>query len=82
MIAPHLDDVQRYTERSRGVEKVVELLAHDLGTADLAEENALVDQEAATSGRGLLLMSEMVRAWGVRELNEGGKITWAKLLPE
>ncbi|MFV2171612.1 ATP-binding protein [Actinomadura sp. LOL_016] len=37
---------------------------------------------AATSGRGLLLISEMVRAWGVRELNEGGKITWAKLLPE
>ncbi|WP_218040173.1 ATP-binding protein [Actinomadura sp. WMMB 499] len=34
---------------------------------------------AATSGRGLLLMSEIVQAWGVRELNEGGKITWAKL---
>ncbi|XRQ12223.1 ATP-binding protein [Actinomadura welshii] len=34
---------------------------------------------AASSGRGLLLMSELVEAWGVRPLNEGGKITWAKL---
>ncbi|MFD0899762.1 ATP-binding protein [Actinomadura sediminis] len=37
---------------------------------------------AGTSGRGLLLMSELVPAWGVRELNEGGKITWAKLPAE
>nr|WP_158079177.1 ATP-binding protein [Actinomadura sp. CNU-125] len=35
---------------------------------------------AATSGRGLLLVSELVHSWGVRELNEGGKATWAKLL--
>ena len=34
---------------------------------------------AASSGRGLLLMAELVEAWGVRPLNEGGKITWAKL---
>lgn len=37
---------------------------------------------AGTSGRGLLLMSELVHAWGVRELNEGGKVTWAKLPAE
>ncbi|WP_051300896.1 ATP-binding protein [Actinomadura rifamycini] len=30
-----------------------------------------------TSGRGLLLMSEMVRAWGTRPITEGGKIVWA-----
>lgn len=34
---------------------------------------------AATSGRGLMLVAELVRAWGVRPLNEGGKVTWAKL---
>jgi anti-sigma regulatory factor (Ser/Thr protein kinase) len=34
---------------------------------------------AATSGRGLLLLAELVRQWGVRPLNEGGKVTWAKL---
>jgi two-component sensor histidine kinase len=33
----------------------------------------------ATCGRGLLLVAELVRAWGVRPLNEGGKVTWAKL---
>lgn len=37
------------------------------------------DNYAATSGRGLLLMSELVRDWGIRPLNEGGKVTWAKL---
>lgn len=34
---------------------------------------------AAVSGRGLQLMAELVREWGVRPLNEGGKIVWAKL---
>lgn len=34
---------------------------------------------AATSGRGLLLMAELVNGWGVRPLDEGGKATWAKL---
>lgn len=34
---------------------------------------------AATSGRGLLLLSEMVGTWGVRPLSEGGKVAWAKL---
>ncbi|GAA1866726.1 ATP-binding protein [Actinomadura bangladeshensis] len=34
---------------------------------------------AAVSGRGLQLMVELVREWGVRPLNEGGKIVWAKL---
>ncbi|MEV5824652.1 ATP-binding protein [Spirillospora sp. NPDC052242] len=32
-----------------------------------------------TSGRGLLLVSGLVHSWGVRELNEGGKVAWAKL---
>ncbi|MFA1546384.1 ATP-binding protein [Actinomadura chokoriensis] len=35
--------------------------------------------QAATSGRGLLLMAQLVQAWGVRPLNEGGKVTWARL---
>jgi anti-sigma regulatory factor (Ser/Thr protein kinase) len=37
------------------------------------------EDHAATSGRGLLLMAEIVHGWGVRPLNEGGKVTWAKL---
>jgi anti-sigma regulatory factor (Ser/Thr protein kinase) len=37
------------------------------------------ENHAATSGRGLMLMADLVRAWGVRPLNEGGKIVWAKL---
>lgn len=32
----------------------------------------------ATSGRGLLLMAELVHDWGVRPLHEEGKITWAR----
>lgn len=32
----------------------------------------------ATSGRGLLLMTELVHDWGVRPLNEEGKIVWAR----
>lgn len=32
----------------------------------------------ATSGRGLQLMAELVHDWGVRPLNEGGKVVWAK----
>ncbi|MEU8345021.1 ATP-binding protein [Spirillospora sp. NPDC048832] len=34
---------------------------------------------AATTGRGLLLVTQLVRAWGVRPLIEGGKVAWAKL---
>ncbi|WP_067450500.1 ATP-binding protein [Actinomadura macra] len=37
------------------------------------------ESPGATSGRGLRLVAEVVEAWGVRPLNEGGKVTWAKL---
>ncbi|WP_433465420.1 ATP-binding protein [Spirillospora sp. CA-128828] len=37
------------------------------------------ENHAATSGRGLMLMAQLVQAWGVRPLNEGGKVTWVKL---
>ncbi|TDC85869.1 ATP-binding protein [Actinomadura sp. 7K507] len=33
---------------------------------------------AAESGRGLLLMEALVRRWGTRPLNEGGKVVWAE----
>jgi anti-sigma regulatory factor (Ser/Thr protein kinase) len=33
---------------------------------------------AATSGRGLMLMSQLVHTWGARPITEGGKIVWAK----
>lgn len=32
----------------------------------------------ATSGRGLPLMAQLVHDWGVRPLNEGGKVVWAR----
>ncbi|MEU8801287.1 ATP-binding protein [Spirillospora sp. NPDC048819] len=32
----------------------------------------------ATSGRGLLLMSQLVHDWGTRPITEGGKIVWAR----
>ncbi|WP_433229399.1 ATP-binding protein [Actinomadura formosensis] len=32
----------------------------------------------ATSGRGLLLMEQLVHDWGVRPLYEEGKIVWAR----
>ncbi|RFS86345.1 ATP-binding protein [Actinomadura spongiicola] len=35
--------------------------------------------ENAGSGRGLFLISMLVRDWGVRPISEGGKIVWAEL---
>jgi hypothetical protein len=32
----------------------------------------------ALGGRGLLLMAQLVHDWGVRPLNEEGKIVWAR----
>jgi anti-sigma regulatory factor (Ser/Thr protein kinase) len=48
---------------------------------DAGEGRPVVQAEdhAAVSGRGLLLVAELVHAWGVRPLNEGGKVTWAAL---
>lgn len=48
---------------------------------DAGEGRPVVQPEnlGRTSGRGLLLMAELVHEWGVRPLNEGGKVTWAKL---
>lgn len=46
------------------------------------ESNALPrvqrENDDAESGRGLLLMEQLVHDWGVRPLNEEGKITWAR----
>ena len=33
------------------------------------------------SGRGLLLIQGLVRRWGTRPLNEGGKVVWAEIDP-
>ncbi|WUH96620.1 ATP-binding protein [Spirillospora sp. NBC_00431] len=37
------------------------------------------EDDSSTSGRGLHLVARLVHEWGVRPLNEGGKVTWAKL---
>lgn len=40
----------------------------------------VVREESAhlTCGRGLLLMVQLVRDWGVRTVDEGGKVVWAR----
>jgi anti-sigma regulatory factor (Ser/Thr protein kinase) len=37
------------------------------------------ENHAAESGRGLLLMEQLVTRWGVRPLSEGGKVVWAEI---
>lgn len=37
------------------------------------------EDDAAESGRGLLMVSLLVDEWGVRALDGGGKVTWARL---
>ncbi|MEU5988808.1 ATP-binding protein [Spirillospora sp. NPDC047418] len=36
------------------------------------------EDDYAEGGRGLLLMEQLVHDWGVRPLNEEGKIIWAR----
>lgn len=36
------------------------------------------EDHGATSGRGLLLMAQLVHDWGVRPLDGEGKVTWAR----
>ncbi|MFC5747072.1 ATP-binding protein [Actinomadura rugatobispora] len=36
------------------------------------------EDHEATCGRGLLLVTELVHDWGVRPLNEEGKVIWAR----
>ncbi|MEV3920424.1 ATP-binding protein [Actinomadura coerulea] len=48
---------------------------------DAGEHRPMIkpQDDAALSGRGLQIISEMAKTWGVRSLNEGGKAVWAKL---
>lgn len=36
------------------------------------------EDHGATSGRGLLLMAQLVHDWGVQPLDGEGKVTWAR----
>jgi anti-sigma regulatory factor (Ser/Thr protein kinase) len=47
----------------------------DEGTAFPIVQGENADAE---SGRGLLLMAQLVHDWGVRPLNEEGKVVWAR----
>ena len=53
---------------------VVEVWDGGAGRSEIQAEDG-----AATCGRGLLLMAELVDDWGVRPLDEGGKVVWARL---
>lgn len=48
---------------------------------DCSDELPVVQDEddTAESGRGLLMLSLLVQDWGVRSLEGGGKVTWARL---
>lgn len=47
---------------------------------DQGEKMPIVKDEdlSALNGRGLLLMAQLVKDWGIRPTIEGGKIVWAK----
>ncbi|WP_433228120.1 ATP-binding protein [Actinomadura formosensis] len=66
--------VVRVFRDERDGRPVVEVWDAGEGRPEIQPENC-----ADVSGRGLLLMAELVHDWGVRPLNEGGKVTWAKL---
>ncbi|WUH99770.1 ATP-binding protein [Spirillospora sp. NBC_00431] len=53
---------------------VVEVWDAGEGRPEVQPEDA-----GALCGRGLGLMAELVHDWGVRPLNEGGKVVWATL---
>ncbi|MFI8546563.1 ATP-binding protein [Spirillospora sp. NPDC077959] len=53
-------------------------LVHTEGGAEGGVEGG-AEGDLAESGRGLLMMSLLVQAWGVRTLAGGGKVTWARL---
>ncbi|WP_171064290.1 ATP-binding protein [Actinomadura soli] len=36
------------------------------------------EDQGATNGRGLLLVVQLVHDWGVRSLNEEGKVVWVR----
>ncbi|MFF5258617.1 ATP-binding protein [Actinomadura viridis] len=64
---------------------VARILAGDgWGVIEVQDESdglPVVRPESATaeSGRGLLMLAMLVRAWGVRALRGGGKVVWARL---
>ncbi|TMR40770.1 ATP-binding protein [Actinomadura geliboluensis] len=66
--------VVRVFRDGRDGRPVVEVRDDGEGRPEIQPENY-----AASSGRGLLLVAELVHDWGVRPLDEGGKVTWAKL---
>ncbi|MFC5750592.1 ATP-binding protein [Actinomadura rugatobispora] len=53
---------------------VIEVWDRGVESPELQPEN-----HTAESGRGLLLMDQLVVRWGVRPLSEGGKVVWAEI---
>ncbi|RKS79028.1 histidine kinase-like protein [Actinomadura pelletieri DSM 43383] len=55
----------------------------DLAVIEVWDEGAALpvvreEDHGAVSGRGLLLVVQLVHDWGVRPLNEEGKVVWAR----
>ncbi|MER6814648.1 ATP-binding protein [Spirillospora sp. NPDC000708] len=54
----------------------IEVWDQGAGTPEVRPENY-----EATSGRGLLMLAQLVQDWGVRPLVEEGKVVWAAYAP-
>ncbi|MEU6745632.1 ATP-binding protein [Actinomadura nitritigenes] len=54
----------------------IEVWDQGAGTPEVRPEN-----HDATSGRGLLMLAQLVQDWGVRPLVEEGKVVWAAYAP-
>ncbi|URN09153.1 ATP-binding protein [Actinomadura madurae] len=65
--------VVRVVRDERDGRPVVEVWDGGVERPEVRPEN-----HAATSGRGLVLVSQLAIEWGTRPLLESGKITWAK----
>ncbi|WP_285694689.1 ATP-binding protein [Actinomadura sp. NBRC 104412] len=64
--------VRAFLDEGKGA-VMVEVWDQGAGMPVVRTENV-----GATSGRGLLMMSRLVREWGTRPITEGGKIVWAR----
>ncbi|TYB48631.1 ATP-binding protein [Actinomadura chibensis] len=65
--------VVRVVRDGRDGRPVIEVQDDGAGRPEVQPENC-----AATSGRGLLMVSLLALDWGTRLVPDGGKVTWAK----
>jgi anti-sigma regulatory factor (Ser/Thr protein kinase) len=75
-------NVHKHTSTESIVVRLVQRDGHPVvEVEDRSDEVPVVQVEdgAAESGRGLLMLSMLVEEWGYTVLAKGGKVTWARL---